>query len=474
MRKKIIILFLILVGIISFHYVASSYAQEDDGFVPVAQRPAAAAPASTCDARCQAQAYATRTGEGTLSSDCNATSCTLLACSNGLVLEDFTYYPPPNCPVVSSNEDSYYDCPTEPPPPPATPTTPPPPPATPTTPPPACGTPCSGDYACNGAKNNCTSCVNHVCSPPVTPTPTPVLQCGTPCSGDFACQGAKNGCTTCTAGVCSPPPPTVTPTPVVSCGTPCSGDFACQGAKNGCTSCTAGVCGPPATSTPAPTATPRPTSTPVPTATPTPIPPTPTPAFNPASCTCDGISYTTLSTGKSTTITSYAKITGNDALRGIITGQSFFLTLGADDVHGTVVAQSGLVPAVLTGAHYQSQWTFTLPQLISGDTYRIWSQISCQPKNAAYAQPEQSVAGASTQLRDTSLLARVASFFKSLFGIRDNNIAIVPTSAPTAQPVAAVPSNSSVLGAESIQMGTLTPIDVYQKTCSFIKFRYNF
>jgi len=312
-----------------------------------------------------------------------------------------------------------------------------------------------------------------------TSTPTPPPACGAACSGNYACHGAKDGCTACIAGTCQPPT-TPTPTPVLECGTPCTGDFACQGAKNGCTSCVAGTCQPPATPTPTATPTPQPTATPIPTATPTPIPPTPTPAFNPASCTCDGINYTSLATGKSTTVTSFAKITGNDAVRGIITGQSFFLTQGADDTHGTVVAQSGLVPAVLSGSHYQSQWTFTLPVLVAGNTYRIWSQISCQPKNAAYALPSQSVAGGSAQqLQSTSLLTRVVSLLKSVFGIRDNNIAIAPTPiksepAPTTRPVAVVPTGSSVLGAQTLQIGALSPIDVYQKTCGFIKFRYNF
>ncbi|HVZ11402.1 MAG TPA: hypothetical protein VG965_00020, partial [Patescibacteria group bacterium] len=74
-----------------------------------------------------------------------------------------------------------------------------------------------------------------------------------------------------------------------------------------------------------------------------------------------------------------------------------------------------------------------------------------------------------------SIFASIVSFVKSIFGIKDtNNIAVVPSTTPTAAPLAAAPTSEKVLGASTLQLGTLSPIDVYQKTCSFIKFRYNY
>jgi len=310
-------------------------------------------------------------------------------------------------------------------------------------PPPACGVRCTTPADCQAAKDGCTTCTGGVCKSPPTPTP-PV--CGVRCTTPADCQAAKDGCTTCIAGVCKAPPACgvrcttpadcqaakdgcttcdltinkcVTPPPV--CGSTCVKTADCAGAKDGCNICTGGVCK----------------------------------AFNPASCACDGIANTDLFSGQNATITSYAKVFGEDVNNAQVVDQKFFLAEGAETI-ATIIAKSNPIPAIVIDTsslqvRYQSQWQLQLPQLKPGATYRLWSQINCQPKPSVYSYSSLSrkvVLGQQTQ--STSLLDNIVNSVKSFLSS----------------------SNTKSLAANnSLQLETVTPVNVYQKTCSFIKFK---
>src|SRR5207244_2510837 len=98
----------------------------------------------------------------------------------------------------------------------------------------------------------------------------------------------------------------------------------------------------------------------------------------------DGMAYTDLFTGQNVTITSYSKVVGTDVSSAQVTDQTFYLAEGAETV-ATIIAKSNPIPATVVSSspdlvRYQSQWNLTLPQLKTGATYRMWSQINCQPK----------------------------------------------------------------------------------------------
>ncbi|HVT01487.1 MAG TPA: hypothetical protein VHE53_04635 [Patescibacteria group bacterium] len=357
------------------------------------------------------------------STDCGVNVCTLLACSNGIALQTFTYYPTPDCPIVQTSDDSYYDCPT--PPPPQKPTaTPVPPTATPTKTPPACGVPCNSKAECAGAKDGCNYCNNNgVCSTQPTPTPTNA--------------------------------PTATPTPVQACNSACVRDADCQtgtAVKDGCVACINGFCKVP----------PTPTATPIP--------------FNPAACKCDGIEYSSIVSGGTSQITSYGKVMGADTSKAKIVSQKFFLAEGAETT-ATIIGQSDPIAAKIVSqapdlVRYSSVWNVNIPQLKSGATYRIWSQIDCEPAANAMAYHSSNVLGAVTESSNPGFFGSILNFFSGLFGGKK-----VASPTPTPIPASSVShiqeSTSPTPGSNgSLQLQTIQPVEVYQKTCSFIKFRY--
>ncbi len=300
--------------------------------------------------------------------------------------------------------------------------------------PPACGTACNTPADCTGAQGGCNVCgTDHKCkAPPV---------CGTACNSPADCTGAQGGCNVCGSNhVCQTPP---------ACGTACNTPADCNGAQGGCNTCIAHTCQ----------------------------------SFNPNACTCDGIDYSGLAAGQTTTITSFAKVTGADIPKAQVVSEKFFLTKGTDTT-GTIVESSDPIASTIVSqdankVRYQSQWSFTMLQLVPGATYRIWSQISCQPKAAAYNYVQSNVLGASTG-EDTSLFGRIASFFAGLFGVHHAvNVAAQPVPASTPSVVALIPTPGATLGvstqtANSLQIGSVNPYDVQQKTCDFIIFKNNF
>src|SRR3989344_1662496 len=348
----------------------------------------------------------------------------------------------------------------------------PPPTPTPTKIPNACGVTCTRDADCTGSQysssNQCAVCdlTTNTCKPPPTPTPTKIPNaCGVTCTRDADCTGSQysssNQCAVCdlTTNTCKPPP-TPTPTKIPNaCGVTCTRDADCTGSQysssNQCAVCdlTTNTCKPPPT--------PTPTSTP----TPTPIP------FNPAACKCDGIEYSDLFSGQQTTITSFGKVEGDDIGKAQIVDQRFFLAEGAETT-ATIIGRSDLIPSSIvenTGSkvRYVSKWTFTMPQLKQSATYRIWSQINCQPKLQAFAPPQQPKKGVLQAVAEApkSFIDRMIDFLNRLFGVE--------TQKP--QETAEIDSSDlapSPTGKRSLQIGTIYPVEVYQKTCSFIKFRF--
>ncbi len=224
------------------------------------------------------------------------------------------------------------------------------------------------------------------------------------------------------------------------------------------------------TRTPTPSNTPTPTLSPTPTNTPTPTL-TPTPVFNPAACKCDGIEYTSIFPGQPLTVTSYAKVEGADVSKAMIKDQTFFLAEGAETT-ATIIARSGPISAsVVSNAsdkvRYSSVWNLTLPQLKSGATYRIWSQVNCQPTISTMTTSTKSVAGATTQ---QSFIDRMLSFLNGLFGGRSTSVKTAPTPTPVSS-TSTFSGNVTPTGKKSLQLEPIYPVEVYQKTCSFIKFR---
>lgn len=276
------------------------------------------------------------------------------------------------------------------------------------------------------------------------------------------------------------PTATLTPTPLAACGTTCKRDSDCDGgaARQGCNICDtgSGKCvapSPTVTPTRAPTATPSPTALPTNTPTPTSSPtPTPTP-FNPAACKCDGIEYTDIFSGQPTTITSFGKVEGADTSKAIIKDQKFYFAEGAETI-AKIIGRSDPIPATVVSSspekvRFQSKWSFTLPQLKSGATYRIWSQINCQPKLAF--TPSKKVAAAETYSK--SFIDRMIDFLNNLFGrgpaATTSQVSPTPGAGEGFGMIMTEPTPTSK---RSLQLETIYPGEVYQKTCSFIKFRF--
>ena len=334
-----------------------------------------------------------------------------------------------------------------------------------------------------------------VCEQPTatqTPTPTSIPNaCNVDCTYDSECQAdiysSSNTCTACVNNKCQVP---LTPTPIPACNAPCASDSYCQNANDGCTDCnpTTNTCQVPLTPTGipsgAPSSTPVPTGPPPPTATltPTSIPPptaTPTPSFNPDACKCDGIDNSGIYSGQPVVITSFGKVMGADVSRAQIVNQEFFLVEGAETV-GRIINRSNAIPATVvsstpTQVRYKSDWKFTMPQLKTGATYRIWSKINCQPKLQAlnYTPERKTVLGTSVPTQPKSFIDRMIAFLNNLFGARE---AATTTSTPT--PTSQAGTGTGIIlegptpaGKKSLQLEPIYPVEIYQKTCSFIKFR---
>lgn len=369
---------------------------------------------------------------------------------------------------------------------------------------PACNVSCDRDRDCNGARNGCTKCLpsgsggGKTCQPPASPTPTrtptpvgptatptPVPPtatprptatptpipptptpkgpaCGVTCTRDADCTASiyssANTCTACVSGVCKVPP---------ICGSSCVKDSDCAGGpaqRDGCFLCINNQCKVP----PTPTATPTPTPTLVP--------------FNPAACDCDQISYTGLYAGQQTTITAGAKVTGPDKNNARIADQTFHIYEGAESTDlANRIGTSGPLPANLVSQnedvfHYESKWTFTMPQFKQGATYRIQAVINCQQKTTASSfipgTQKTVVLGAEDEAENTSFWGRIAAFFSRLTGglLKSTPSAPIPTA--TGSPVTAAVDPEPTTR-KNLQLQTFYPAQVYQKTCHLIKFKYN-
>lgn len=367
--------------------------------------------------------------------------------------------------------------------------------------PPACNVNCTSNFDCAGAKDGCTVCSpNNKCVPPATPTPTPkVPACNVTCSIPSDCAGAKDGCTLCGSNNKCVPPPTPTKIPSAcnvscvkdsdcqadiysssnlctacvggvckvppACNVTCASNFDCQGAKDGCTICGSNnKCQVP--------------PTPTPTSTPTPIP------FNPDSCKCDGIQYTDLVTGATATITSFAKVEGKDVSTARVESQTFRFFEG-DDIVAKLVSQTNPIPATIDSqepnkVRYKSVWSFTLPDLKPGLTYRIQSVINCKPRTVALSftpanQQKRGILAAHTRTC-SGVVDSILSFLNRItFGTptcSPQGVAPTPTPAPSLDEVGVFQEVPSPTPIQSLQLKTIYPVEVFQKTCSFIKFRY--
>ncbi len=353
--------------------------------------------------------------------------------------------------------------------------------ATPTLPPPS-GNPCEPNC---GPFPNCYDGSTKICH---YSSGSNCLQCNAPDSANCTPSGCKLGPTaTPTPTTAAPRAPTPTPRPTSAppraTSTP---------APRAPTATPRPTTPPGVTVPPAATSTPRPTTPPVATATPRPtLLPTatltpaasPTPLFNPAACKCDGIEPTEIFSGQALSVTSFAKVEGQDVTRARVVDQKFFLAEGAETM-ATIIARSNPIPSTVVSSsptliRYASKWDLRLPQLKSGATYRIWSQINCQPKTTVYTGSGNVL---SEQTEDLSLFQKILRFFGSLFGGGAEIQVVEPE--PTVAPVSGSspsPQDSSIqqfydptpAKRDNLQLDTFYPGEIYQKTCSFIKFRFN-
>ena len=158
-------------------------------------------------------------------------------------------------------------------------------------------------------------------------------------------------------------------------------------------------------------------------------------------------------------------MTGAAIDSAVVKDQTFYLAEGAETI-ATIIAKSDPIPATIVSQtpdtiRYQSVWQVTLPNLNPGSTYRLWSQLNCQPKTTAAAAvtfyspvPTKSIA-TPVQHAAPSILGWLGDLLSSLFGGNIFN----PTN-PNG-----VPAN------KTLQLRTIQPLQVYQNTCTFIKFK---
>ena len=170
------------------------------------------------------------------------------------------------------------------------------------------------------------------------------------------------------------------------------------------------------------------------------------------------------------------RIEGSDVNYARVQDQKFFFAEGTETI-ATIIGRSDAIPATIVESsssrvRYKSVWNFTVPQLKQGATYKIWSQINCQPRLNVFNFSEvgnRAVLAATSEQENLSLIDRILSFLNNLFG----DTSTAPAAIPTVTPVQKGQGQGTTLG-DSIRLEPIYPAEVYQKTCSFIKFRYDF
>jgi hypothetical protein len=192
--------------------------------------------------------------------------------------------------------------------------------------------------------------------------------------------------------------------------------------------------------------------------------------------------------GQPVTINAYAKVIGANVNNARVVSQKFYLAEGAETI-AKIIAKSEAVPANIIDntaslVRYQSQWQVTLPTLKQGATYRLWSQIDCQPKQLAYNRlytpaTKPVVLGSTT--KNQSILDIIMDFFLNLFNTAPNSGSqsnssnqngIIPTQTlPANTTIPATPTVYHEQQKNTLQLYTFHPATVYQKTCTFIKFK---
>jgi hypothetical protein len=229
---------------------------------------------------------------------------------------------------------------------------------------------------------------------------------------------------------------------------------------------------PPATKTPTNPPTKTPTNPPTKT-------PTPTPDFNPAMCKCDGITNSALFAGQPAVVTAYGKVEGADTSKAKIQDVTFSLYEGdgttvkllqkSQPIASSIASQSGSL------VRYQSNWNLVLPPgLKVGQTYRIGAQINCVKQSAQTASTfsVESVASepTSTVKENKNIFQKFVSLFGGLLGKKPSSNATVtptPSSGFTTQS-----ADFTTQDERSLQLEPIYPAEVYDKSCTFIKFKF--
>lgn len=218
----------------------------------------------------------------------------------------------------------------------------------------------------------------------------------------------------------------------------------------------------PVTVTPPPIQ-PEPSVTPGPTATAT---PTPANLFNESMCKCDGIdSSGPIMSNQDLTFTAYSKVEGADTSVAKVTSMTFYLTRNNDILAKSDPIAPTVIENLSTKVRYKASWTTKIPEPVDRSaTYRVFTKIQCSKKDSLAIQDKQEIQVAKPQT-NKGFLANIFSFLTSFFAPGKNP--------PTYKALAQKQAQQQVLSADNkLQIGTFTPGQITQKTCSFIIFKF--
>lgn len=323
------------------------------------------------------------------------------------------------------------------------------------------------------------------CAPP-SPKPTTPPACNTDCSQDVSiCNQASGGCTYCnpTSKKCETPPVS-SPSPTAStpaCGTGCSADpTICNQAGGGCNYCNPNAgytCTTPPSSSPPPGGSPQPSSPPAQSPSPSPSQPatSPTPSFDENWCSCNNVNVGQIIAGMPVVVTAKGKVDPPHVNEAKIRDFTFRVFEGTKppvaETKPPIPATKVSAGSATAPAEYQAQWTWDVPTTLQrGVDYRIQAQIKCVSTSTAIQYPYTSVVlAASTE--NQGFLSVIVNFFRNLFGGKSTQTQQTQDTSKTF--VTTQDMTTQEDDKDSLQLKTFTPARVTDKTCSFVKFRFD-
>jgi len=236
------------------------------------------------------------------------------------------------------------------------------------------------------------------------------------------------------------------------------------------------------TRTPTPTPIGAPTSGPTRTPTPTPIgaptsgptrTPTPTQEFSPDMCKCDGMDATTIFPGANVSFSAFAKVFGTDINLAKVKDITFsvFESQQDDPNKATLHKKSSPISSQIisqdsSAVRYKSSWNYVFPSNVNTTSlYRVIAQINCVKK---IAMAPQNVLAATTQpswIQNlfNNIFKRPFDLIAGFFGGGPEQLSEVASQTPT----------QTASQRNTLQLKTLRPAKMLEKSCSLIKFQFN-